>query len=55
MSCCRLTTSPGADSPWIGIVVQPGPLLTPVGNKMVHIYNWKEEKVYHIIDAGKES
>ena len=48
----RLITSPSPDSPWIGVVLQPGPLLAPVGSKKVFIYNYKEEKIYHIIDTG---
>ncbi len=52
LSLYRLITSPAPDSPWIGAVLQSGPILNPVGCKKVHIYNYKEEKIYHIIDTG---
>ena len=48
----RLCLSTCEDAPWLATVLQPGPLLTPSGNKKVHIFNWKEHKMYHIIDTG---
>lgn len=44
--------SPCEDAPWLAAVLQPGSLFVPEGNQKVHIYNWKEKKVYHILDTG---
>ena len=44
--------SPNIDAPWLAVVMQPGLLLSPEGNKKVHVYNMKEGKVYHIINTG---
>ncbi|XP_019848951.1 PREDICTED: uncharacterized protein LOC109580353 isoform X2 [Amphimedon queenslandica] len=49
----RLSVSPCEDAPWLAAVLQPGSLFVPEGNQKVHIYNWKEKKVYHILDTGK--
>lgn len=48
----RLEVSPNIDAPWLAVVMQPGLLLSPEGNKKVHVYNMKEGKVYHIINTG---
>jgi hypothetical protein len=45
--------SPVDELPWLGAVIQPGPLLSPKNTKKVFIYNWKEDKIYHILDTGK--
>ena len=48
----RLSVSQCEDAPWLAAVLQPGSLFIPEGNQKVHIYNWKEKKVYHILDTG---
>jgi WD40 repeat protein len=49
----RICVSPVDELPWLGAVIQPGPLLSPKNTKKVFIYNWKEDKIYHILDTGK--
>ena len=48
-----MSFSPSLEAPWMAVVLQPGELFTPTGNKTIHVYNWKEKKVCHIFDAGK--
>ena len=48
-----MSFSPAASAPWLAVVLQPGEVFSPHGNKTIHVYNWKEKKVCHIFDAGK--
>ena len=52
-SLLSLSMSQSPDHPWVAVGLQPGTLFTPQGNKSVHLYNWKEKKLYQIFDAGE--